>query len=193
MHSDWQAHRQALAEAQVWVMSRLHLGLPAEVLRSPELGTELLDYPDDWLYTQIRSDQVGALIQKRRRLLTKPLKPLQVKGRILCALDESDTAMGEGVPASGGVIDDTYLPAWDMWFAVLQLTAQAYESRPEKHQLLLAWIPDELVLDVQAAIEVAATEPIIWLDNAVKGSWHVTLPTDLDLLRTAQRELQASA
>ena len=36
-------------------------------------------------------------------------------------------------------------------------------STPGEHTLLLSWIPAPLVDAVQAAINVAATEPIAWL------------------------------
>ena len=64
--------------------------------------------------------------------------------------------MGEGAVESRGVIDECYLPPWDAWFACLRSAWQP---------ILLAWIPAELEADVQAAIDVAATEPIAWLDG----------------------------
>ncbi|MFC4637703.1 hypothetical protein [Deinococcus hohokamensis] len=68
--------------------------------------------------------------------------------------------MGEGEPASQGVIDEIYLPPWDTWFALLSL---------EGSSLLLAWIPQVFEPMVEDARLVGATEPLAWLDD---------LPTD---------------
>lgn len=46
MTTDWHECRRALAEAQARVLKRLHLGNPAETLRSAELGLYLTDYPE---------------------------------------------------------------------------------------------------------------------------------------------------
>lgn len=86
-------------------------------------------------------------------LLADPTPPSNL-GRILCVVGDQDAAMGEGTVESNGVIDDAYLPPWDTWFACVQAG---------DHRLLLAWIPASLVNAVQAAIQVAATEPIAWL------------------------------
>ncbi len=80
--------------------------------------------------------------------------PTSAPGRILCVVGDLDTAMGEGTIESNGIIDDTYLPPWDTWFACVHTG---------DHTLLLAWIPAPLVDGVQAAIYAAATEPIAWL------------------------------
>jgi hypothetical protein len=93
-------------------------------------------------------------------MLPSPL-PTGGAGRILSALAGLDTAMGEGAAESRGVIDECYLPPWDAWFACL---------RPASHRLLLAWIPAELEPDVQAAIDIAATDPIAWLDGPHRAS-----------------------
>jgi hypothetical protein len=149
----WPDRRRALAEARSWCTLRLDLARPGGSLRSAALRPA--GYPDEWMYGEIFPDRVDALVADRRRLLP-PEPPARRAGRILCALGGLDTAMGEGAVESRGVIDDCYLPPWDTWFACL---------RSARHRLLLAWIPDEVELDVQCAIEVAATDPIAWLDD----------------------------
>jgi hypothetical protein len=150
---DWPEHRRALTEARNWCSQRLDLSHPADSLRSPALRPA--GYPDQWLYGEIFAERVDALVADRRQMLPSPL-PTGGAGRILCALAGLDTAMGEGAAESRAVIDECYLPPWDGWLACL---------RSASHRLLLAWIPAELEPDVQAAIDVAATDPIAWLDG----------------------------
>lgn len=149
----WPDLRRALAEARSWCSPRLDLARPAASLRFTTLRPG--GYPDEWMYGEIFPDRVDALVAARRRLLP-PGTPAGGAGRILCVLAGLDTAMGEGAPESRGVIDGCYLPPWDTWFACL---------RSAHHRLLLAWLPAELEADVQAAIDVAATDPIAWLDG----------------------------
>ena len=151
--STWAQHRGALAEARRWCSSRLDLSRRAASLRSAALRPA--GYPDEWLYGEMFPDRVDALVVQRRRLLP-PMPPVRGAGRILCALAGLDTAMGEGVAESRGVIDECYLPPWDAWFACVGGL---------DHRLLLAWIPGGLEADVEAAIAVAATDPIAWLDG----------------------------
>ncbi|MFC5599180.1 hypothetical protein [Deinococcus cellulosilyticus] len=102
-------------------------------------------------------DAIVRLIEKRHHLLPLSEHGL-IRGRILCVGEETDTAMGEGVPASDGLIDNNYLPPWDSWFAYLA-------GNEPSSGILLAWIPEPLEHKVQAALEVAATQPLIWLDQ----------------------------
>lgn len=161
MAIDWDIHRRALAEAKAWVTPRLPLGEPAANLRSVELGAHLTEYPYGWFHETQNGVEIEKLIAVRHQLMHGPKAESSPQGRILCAFAGWDTQMGEGVPASDGVIDDAYLPPWDTWFAVFPLAE--YGGRG---QVLLAWVPDELVAHVVSAMEVAATEPIHWLDEA---------------------------
>ena len=115
------------------------------------------------MYCEIFRDRVDALVALRKRHLL-PAQQVAGAGRILCALSGLDTAMGEGTVASHGAIDGCYLPPWDTWFACVD----AGDRR-----VLLSWIPALLESDVQAAIEVAATEPIAWLSGPLpdRAEW----------------------
>lgn len=173
MTPDWTQHLRALAEAQTWATIRLDIAKPAESLRSTELGACLTDYPDGWFYNPQNLQEIPNLILKRRELLAEIVAFAQAPaGRILCAFYGWDTQMGEGVAVSDGVIDDTYLPPWDTWFAVFPLA----EVNSTEQYVLLAWIPDMLMHLVQEAMEVAATQPIAWLSDAVGGQWPVQSP-----------------
>jgi hypothetical protein len=189
MNHDWQAHRQALTEARLWVAQHFDPIHPATSLRSKELGQCLPDYPEEWLYGVFHPQQINDLIEQRRQLLAEAGAAASLrKGRILVVLSDSDTAMGEGTPASKGVIDDAYLPPWDTWFALLPLRQGSY-----RESVLLAWIPSVLETLVQNAIDVAASQHIEWLDAAPNGAWPVH-PTDLTsheghLLQIARKEL----
>lgn len=162
----WPDHLRALAEARSWCAARLDVARPAASLRSAALRPA--GYPDEWLYGEIRPAGVDVLVATRRRLL--PPEPTGTgEGRILCALGGLDTAMGEGAAESRGVIDECYLPPWDTWFACLQAGGQ---------RLLLAWIPAALEPGVQAAIAVAATDPIAWLGgpHPAFDEWRAVAP-----------------
>lgn len=180
MTTDWNEHRRTLAEAQAWVLARLPLGNPAVALRSSELGAQLTEYPNQWFHRPQNGLEIEKLIALRRQLLQGQEAESLAKGRILCAFAGWDTQMGEGVSASDGVIDDAYLPPWDCWFAVFQLAEYGGTG-----QVLLAWIPDELVANVQNAMEVAATEPIHWLDEAFMA----VSGTDQALMTQLNKEL----
>lgn len=163
----WPDHHRALAEARSWCAARLDVAHPAGSLRSAALRPE--GYPDEWLYGEVFPERVDALVAHRRRLLPAAPSFRAAPGRILCALSGLDTAMGEGAAESRGVIDECYLPPWDTWFACL---------RPGEQRLLLAWIPAELEADVEAAIAVAATDPIAWLDgpHPAFDEWRAVAP-----------------
>ncbi len=161
MPEDWKAHRQALVEAQAWCALRLDVAAPATSLRSAALRP--VSYPDHWEYGTMVPGEVMDVIERRRTVLG-PIAEPPSSGRILCILDQTDTQMTEGVPASDGVIDESYLPPWDGWFAMLPLHS-------ENHLLLLAWIPAPLAERVQQAAEVSATTTITWLDEGFPPSW----------------------
>lgn len=179
MNTDWHECRRALAEAQERVLKRLHLGNPAETLRSAELGLYLTDYPESWFCSPQNIAEIQNLIAARRQLVQGQTFP--ASGRILCAFYGWDTQMGEGNPASAGVIDDAYLPPWDTWFAVFPLAYDNGEGR-----VLLAWIPADLTEAVQEAIEIAATQPIHWMDEA----FLVVSGTDAVFIQQLESELQ---
>lgn len=172
---DWHPHSHALADARAWCARHLDPTRPAESLRTLVLRPPR--YPDDWMYCALDCEEVAALIDRRRSLLTAPTPPSN-PGRILCVVGDLDTAMGEGTVESNGVIDDAYLPPWDTWFACVHAG---------DHTLLLAWIPAPLVDAVQAAIDVAATEPIAWLagPHPLHSAWQDVR----DLLADAHRVL----
>ncbi|MFC6592334.1 hypothetical protein ACFP81_10240 [Deinococcus lacus] len=159
MHPDLASkHRCALAEAQAWVTQRLPLGSPADTLRSRELGECLTGYPSEWTFGELKVDEVERLILKRAALLQSSPTPLLKAGRILCSLLARDTGMGEGAPASQGIVDDTYLPPWDTWVATVQTADDL---------ALLSWIPDELSPPIQSAIDISAHCCLDWLDEVV--------------------------
>jgi len=165
MPEDWNAHRQALAEAQTWCALKLDVAHPATSLWSAAL--EPHSYPEEWLYGVFHPAMFEAVIQTRRQLLsTHTSSHSRYSGRILCVFGNSDTAMGEGTLVSGGVIDDAYLPPWDCWLALLTLDPEIEFSTPH---LLLAWIPLELTHKVQGAIDVAASQPLAWLSDSFEG------------------------
>lgn len=117
---------------------------------------------------------------------------MESRGRILFVLANSDTAMGEGVPASDGIVDDAYLPPWDTWFAVLDLDPATEFSVPH---ILLAWIPKPLEAQVQAAIDVSATQPIGWLTevrNNVVDSFVLTTARNNDSIGHMNEVLRAA-
>lgn len=181
----WEAHRQALAEAQMWVARHFDPAHPATSLRSEALGQSLREYPEEWLYGVFHPEQISDLIGQRRQLLTGKGAALSFrKGRILVVLSNSDFAGGEGTSSSKGVIDDAYLPPWDTWFALLPIM----QAGERIEFLLLAWIPSELEMLVQNAIDVAASEPIWWLDDASASATDLT-SRRLGLLHAAAQEL----
>lgn len=207
MHIPWEKHKLALWETRHWCeryLTHETLDLAAEpeveviymdghpfvtyevplkhCLRSPELRPE--GYPDDWAYIELNPQEIEALIQKRSRLLQATGEPA-AKGRIVCAGEHWDTHMGEGVPASKGLIDDIYLPPWDTWFAYLP-GEQPFDG------VLLCWIPDVLVDQVQAAIDVGATEPLIWLDNVEDLKGRGVSAVQKKLIEQAHRTFQGS-
>jgi hypothetical protein len=198
MPEDWKAHRQALAEAQACCALKLDLAEPATSLRSAALEPYTHKLSQDW---QNVPDDISALIKQRRQMLGSITEPPS-QGRILCVLSHTDTQMGEGVPASDGVIDGSYLPPWDGWFGLLKVSSIHADSL----LLLLAWIPAPLVERVQSAAEIAASEPIIWLDSELPPrwiadnpyvnwkdtAWGQLTPEDQSLIQTARRELRKS-
>ena len=163
MPEDWNAHRQALAEAQTWCALKLDVTEPATSLRSAKIRPA--EYLEEWLYGVFHPAMFEAVIQTRRQLLSTHTSSKH-NGRILCVFGDSDTAMGEGTLVSGGVIDDAYLPPWDCWFALLTLDPEIEFSTPH---LLLAWIPLELTHKVRRAIDVAASQPLAWLSDSSEG------------------------
>jgi len=99
---------------------------------------------------------IDQLIAKRAKLLGDTAQEdIAPPGRILAVLQDADTYMGEGEPASQGVIDEIYMPPWDTWFAYLPLGRTG---------VLLAWIPSLFEPLVEGARVVAASEPLAWLD-----------------------------
>lgn len=146
--------RTLLAQTQAWVTRRVDPSNPEHCLRTETLRPE--SYPTPWVTGEHLSSWAESVAERRAQLLIGAENVGAHRGgRILCVLQEADTLMGEGVPASRGVIDDYYLPPWDTWVAFLPFDPQG---------VLLAWIPSELVKDVEQARLVAATEPIAWLD-----------------------------
>lgn len=181
-------------ETRSWMSPRLTAGNPAETLRSADLGACLEDYPSAWLYSELNANQIGQLIARRSALVVNQPAGLESQGRILFVLANCDLAMGEGVPASDGIIDDTYFPPWDTWFAVLELDPALEFSVPH---ILLAWIPEALAVQVQNAIDVAASAHLGWLDelgdntdNFMKGVVRNYFPKSHlhDVLQIARRE-----
>lgn len=200
MPEDWSAHRRALAEAQTWCALKLDLAEPATSLRSAALEPYTHQFSQDW---QNVPDDISALIARRRQGLGA-ISELAVSGspgpgRILCVLSHTDTQMGEGVPASDGVIDDCYLPPWDGWFGLLNVQT----IHEDFLSLLLAWIPYPLIERVERAAVVGATQSLLWLDSEwpprwiaenpyghwERTNWAQLTPESQALIQTAQREL----
>jgi hypothetical protein len=177
MTDAWRPHARALAEARVWCAAHHDPTRPAATLRTPALAPP--GYPQDWLYGAMFPDRIDALIVRRRFLLGDTTTATAAPGRILCILGDEDLAMGEGTALSRGVIDDAYFPPWDTWFACLPRARSA---------LLLAWIPADLERDVQAAIDVAATEPIAWLTGPLP-TYNPAWQSIRDLLTDARAAL----
>jgi hypothetical protein len=169
-------HARALEEARRWCSVRVDARWPSSSLRSPLLRPT--GYPDEWMYGELFADRVGMLIARRRERIADATTG-EGDGAIACVLGRLDTAMGEGRVESRGVIDDCYLPPWDTWFACVELGEQS---------LLLAWIPSVFAADVQAAIDVAATDPLAWLAGPLPAvaEWNEIAPLLADA-RTALR------
>lgn len=175
MQHGWHPHVRALADARAWCAHHLDPTRPAESLRTPALRPT--GYPEAWMYGELHREHVAALVDRRRFLHADPAIATP-PGQILCVLADLDLAMGEGTVESNGVIDDTYLPPWDTWFACIHTGDRA---------LLLAWIPAPLIDAVDAAIAVAATDPIAWLAGPLPptSEWQAVR----DLLADADRAL----
>ncbi|GGJ47519.1 hypothetical protein [Deinococcus roseus] len=176
----WEQHWQALQETRLWCEQHL-LDHTLNQAEEPEVRVIPLDnhrsmtysvslqnclrsavlrpqnYPEDWGYLVLNAPEIETLLKKRRTLLNAAGEPT-LRGRILCVGEETDTYMGEGVPASKGFIDEIYMPPWDTWFAYLP-------GEKASEGVLLAWIPERLVEQVQTALEAAATQPLMWLDE----------------------------
>lgn len=150
MHADW----RVLQQTRQWCHARIDVNDPARCLRSEELRPP--DYPAAWGYGQFHPAWIDRVIARRAEQLPLLLQDSVPCGRILAVLQDADTYMGEGEPESQGVVDEVYLPPWDTWFAFRPLGGRG---------MLLAWIPREFELLVEAAREVAATEPLAWLDD----------------------------
>lgn len=149
----------ALQQSQAWCGPRVDPQRPTDCLRSAALRPP--NYPDFWTYGDLYPNLIQDLVTRRQALLAlNPLASNHQPGRILAVLQNADTSMGEGTPASGGFIDDVYLPPWDTWFAYLPLTTG----------MLLAWIPEVFEAAVERAQEVAATEPLAWLNVALQDT-----------------------
>jgi hypothetical protein len=161
MPEDWNAHRQALTETQAWCALKLDVAEPATSLRSAALRPA--GYPGRWDYGKMMPGEVANVIERRRTALG-PITEPPGQGRILCVISQTDTQTTEGAPASDGVIDESCLPPWDVWFAILPLQS-------ENHLLLLAWIPAPLVGLVGWAAEISPTQTITWLDEGFPPSW----------------------
>lgn len=148
---------RVLKETQAWCTAYLDLNNPGGSLRSESLRPE--GYPEDWYCGEVHVLRVQKLVVRRRELQqSKPMAAGPVHGRILVILSSSDTGCAEGIEPSDGVIDINYLPPWDTWFGCVFT---------ESHELLLlAWIPEGLVERVQKAMDVSATEPLLWLEDA---------------------------
>lgn len=180
MRIPWKKHLQALQDTQSWCAlhfdpAQLQWPAPESLVDAPYhrftifssvLRSEALQLNgvyESWCCWDWDVQDIENLIQKRHELLPEHTPPL-TNGRILCVGEDLDTFMGEGVPASYGVIDEYYMPPWDTWFACLQ--------DPEgKEKVLLAWIPHPLIELVQSALEIAATQPLMWLDSLQFDEW----------------------
>ncbi|WP_027483127.1 hypothetical protein [Deinococcus pimensis] len=148
-------HLLALRQTRRWCHPRADLAQPAASLRSAVLRPP--EYPDAWSCTRLHPAWIEQLVARRAALLPETDHEDAVPaGRVLAVLEDADTHMGEGEPASRGVVDDVYLPPWDTWFAYLPLGRAG---------VLLAWIPSAFEPLVEAARVVAATEPLAWLDD----------------------------
>lgn len=173
--SRWVEFARALEETRRWCSVRADERWPASSLRSPSLRPA--GYPDEWMYGELFVDRVDALIALRRAQAT--VDTVAGDGAIACVLGRLDTAMGEGRVESRGVVDDCYLPPWDTWFACLDVGERC---------LLFAWIPSVFAIDVQRAIDVAATDPLAWLAGPIPkdAEWGSVGPL-LDEARTHLR------
>ncbi|WP_034341754.1 hypothetical protein [Deinococcus misasensis] len=164
----WPELQTRLAEARRWCQLKFDLSDPVHSLRnrvlSPAGSTEL----DSG--SLLSRETVEVLVSKRRGLLDTveaEVSTEDFQGRILLVLLEQDTGCGEGLLASGGIIDASFLPPWDTWLAWIPL--------PYRDPVLLAWIPSPLLMDVQKAMEVSASQCLWWLEDVDPEETNPTL------------------
>ncbi|AFZ69352.1 hypothetical protein Deipe_3943 (plasmid) [Deinococcus peraridilitoris DSM 19664] len=134
----------ALWQTHAWCTSRLDGAPTTLTLRAPELRPP--ESPEAWRYGELHPEWIAGLVKRRAALLARQQVPFDLlPGRILGVLSHADMDIGEGAPASNGVIDNIYLPPWDTWFAFVSFDTTG---------MLLAWIPAPLEALVESARSV---------------------------------------
>lgn len=170
----WPELQTRLAEAKRWCQLKVDPSDPVHCLRTPALspaGSTALESEHP-----LPKEAVEVLVSKRRELLD-PVEgetpPEEIQDRILLVFLDQDTGCGEGLLASDGVIDAAFLPPWDTWLAWIPI--------PYREPVLLSWIPSPLLMQVQKAMNVSASQCLCWLEDVGPAG---TNPTLLQLRKT---------
>jgi hypothetical protein len=103
--------------------------------------------------------EVLETIRRRRRdLLANDPIPQSTRGRLLACEFNASITSGESEHASDGFFDIHDRPPWDTWVWVLQ------SESPDP--ILLAWVPQSVVDQVEAGIAMNPYGCIYWLEDA---------------------------
>ncbi len=167
--------RLRLAEAIAWCSSRVSLTNPRDSLRTAELkptvplfierelpdGTLSYEFPN----STARAATVRQGAERRASLLAKdgipvihPPKDLAGGRMFVCEIDNS---VWDGLSAGecGGFVDDCDIPAWDTWIDLRDADGK---------DILLCWVPMQLIGLVEAAMAVNCTSCLEWVDELVE-------------------------
>ena len=81
-------------------------------------------------------------------------------GRLLACFPDHSLSCGAATVASSGFFDIANIPPWDTWIAMFRTG-----DRSMGPEYLVSWVPDSLLQDAAAGIDVNPEGCIIWLSE----------------------------
>lgn len=140
-------NERVLREAMAWC-SRPDIPQRVDALRS-DLLRQPADFSDSEKPTRRRM-LAGLVAARSLRVKTPAIAP----GRLLCFEPDNSLSCGGAEVACPAIFEGSNVPAWDTWVAYLE---QGLEF-----PVLLAWVPERYVAEVELALHYNPEGCIYW-------------------------------
>jgi hypothetical protein len=153
-----------LSEAIAWARKQEYVNWKHNHFRSSALHSfsSLDDFvrPEKCSLERLRP-VVSEVVECRRNLISvagSVTDAALMSGRLLRHDLAETTCTAEPHAITGGYFDEYDVPAWDTWLGLVD------DAEHPMGGYLVAWVPDELVVDVDSAIKQSFEENICWVD-----------------------------
>jgi hypothetical protein len=147
-----------LRETVNWCASQMERDARIDCLRDRSVAPQAL--------SNSRWGSVSDVAHLRRQFLSDRVaaKRWHAKGRLVIYYPDAEVTDGASEAASDAFFDLYDAPPWGTWVAYFEDPNASADSAYGAY--LVAWVPEELVAQVEAGVEVNCVSAVVWLDQA---------------------------